>query len=138
MYFPPATRPRRATMPRITRSPSRIHNGIRKIQMSAVTAGSARRRWVRGGESDAALADGDEAVGRERGHGVGVELREGARPFCNESERRRAPLAERSFEPRLLAPRLVAPAARRARRCKRAALAARDAREADHRAEIHE
>ena len=80
----------------------------------------------------------DEAVTLERADGLVVERVERSRRVGDESERRRAPLAERALERSLLARRLVTDAARRALGRERALVAARDAREADRRAEIHE
>jgi len=76
------------------------------------------------------VGDFDQAVLGQRFDGFPIELAQGTLGLCNETQRPRAALAERAFETRLLAQRLVAPASGRTRRRERADSAARNARQA--------
>ena len=98
----------------------------------AATRGSPHRRSrCYAGRRTVPFGGRDEPVPLERLHRLAVELLERARRLRDEPQHRCAALAERSLERRLLAQRLVAPAARRAPLSERTVVAARDAREAD-------
>ena len=124
----------RGQRPRDDDRPARLHRprrGARRARRRAARAAPTSRRRQR----DGAAGDRDEPVARERRHRLVVVRRAPAATARSASARR---WRNDPSNARLLARRLVAPAARRARRRERADAAARHAREADRRAEVEQ